>query len=136
MRTRILTTAVAGFCLGTVTPGWGQRSTGNPPITAALIALGDSIFHGKAAGGMCFACHGMNAKGVPSVGPDLTSGKWLQGDGSYASLITIIEAGVPRPKAAPGPMPPLGGSKLGPAEVRAVAAYVFSLSRAKTRAAP
>jgi mono/diheme cytochrome c family protein len=101
-----------------------------------LIAFGDSIFHGKAAGGLCFGCHGMEAKGIPGVSADLTSGKWLQGDGSYAFLIKVVEAGVPRPKVAQAPMPPMGGSKLGPAEVRAVAAYVFSLSRAKTRAAP
>ena len=71
------------------------------------------------------------AKGTPSLAPDLTSGKWLHGDGSYAFIMKIVEDGVPRPKAAAAPMLPMGGSKLGPAEVRAVAAYVFSLSHPK-----
>src|SRR5690606_16000945 len=29
-------------------------------ITPQLVALGDSIFKGQAAGGICFTCHGQN----------------------------------------------------------------------------
>ena len=133
MRTRILTTLAAGMFLGAVTPAWGQEPTDTMPITPGLIALGDSIFHGKVAGGMCFGCHGVDAKGTPGLAPDLTSGKWLQGDGSYPFVMKIVVDGVPHPKAAAAPMPPMGGAKLTPAEVRAVAAYVFSLSHPKAR---
>lgn len=131
MRTRILST-LTGMVLGAVTTGWGQQPADTMPITPGLVALGDSIFHGKAAGGLCFGCHGADGKGTPGLAPDLTSGKWLHGDGSLASIIKTVEAGVPHPKTAPAPMPPMGGSKLGPAELRAVAAYVFSLSHPKT----
>jgi mono/diheme cytochrome c family protein len=103
-------------------------------ITPGLIALGDSVFHGKVAGGMCFGCHGVDGKGTPGLAPDLTSGKWLHGDGSYGYIIRIVQVGVPKPKVAAAPMPPMGGSKLGLAEVRAVAAYVFSLSHPKAPA--
>lgn len=130
MRTRILTT-LAGMVLGAVTTGWGQQPADTMAITPGLIALGDSIFHGKVAGGMCFGCHGVDAKGTPGLASDLTSGKWLHGDGSYDFIMKIVETGVPRPKKAAAPMPPMGGAKLGPAEVRAVAAYVFSLSHPK-----
>ena len=39
-------------------------------VTPAVIAQGDSIFHGK---GNCYACHGTNAQGA--VGPNLDNVK-------------------------------------------------------------
>jgi len=134
MHARILTTLVAGMFLGAVAPAWGQQPTDTMQITPGLIALGDSIFHGKVAGGMCFGCHGVDGKGTPGLAPDLTGGKWLHGDGSYAFIMQTVEVGVPKPKVAAAPMPPMGGAKLTPAEVRAVAAYVFSLSHPKAPA--
>jgi len=97
-------------------------------ITKQMVALGDSIFHGKAANGICFSCHGADAKGTqlaPSLGPH----KWLTGDGSYAFLVKRITEGVPTPVAPyVTSMPPMGGSQLTPAQVNAVAAYIYSLS--------
>jgi mono/diheme cytochrome c family protein len=133
MRTRILTTLLAGMFMGMVTPGWGQQPTGTAPITPAMIARGDSVFHGKVAGGLCFGCHGMDGKGVAGVAPDLTTGKWLHGDGSYGFIMTTVELGVPKPKLSAAPMPPMGGAQLGPAEIRAVAAYVYSLTHPAAR---
>jgi glucose/arabinose dehydrogenase/mono/diheme cytochrome c family protein len=100
------------------------RSAG---ITPAMIALGDSIYHGLAAGGTCAGCHGTDAKGTP-LAPDLTANKWLWGDGSYASIVKTIRQGVPTPKEHTGVMPPMGGAQLTPAQLAAVGAYVFSLS--------
>lgn len=96
---------------------------------AGLIASGDSIFHGQAASGTCYACHGQDAKGS-AVGPDLTDAEWLHSDGSLAAITKTIQDGVPTPKKAPAPMPPMGGASLSPKQVRAVAAYVHSLSKA------
>jgi glucose/arabinose dehydrogenase/mono/diheme cytochrome c family protein len=96
-------------------------------ITPAMVALGDSIYSGKVAGGTCAACHGADAKGS-SLAPDLTSKKYLWGDGSYASILGIIRQGVPKPKQHAEPMPPLGGAQLSQAQLAAVAAYVWSLS--------
>lgn len=95
--------------------------------TAGLSALGDSIFHGKAANGLCFTCHLANGRGLKGVAPDLTDPKWLHGDGSIESIMTIVEKGVPKPKESPVPMPPWGGSKLSPTQLLAVATYVRSL---------
>ena len=97
-------------------------------VTPAAIALGDSVFHGKAGGGMCFSCHGANAKGTPGIAPNLTDNKWLHGDGSYAFIVGLVEKGVPKPKEAVAPMLPRGGANLSHAHLRAVAAYVYSLS--------
>ncbi|HUR95902.1 MAG TPA: c-type cytochrome [Gemmatimonadales bacterium] len=91
------------------------------------VALGDSIFHGQVGGGTCTACHGQDAKGT-AVAPDLTDQQWLNGDGSYAFIVKTITNGVPQPKQHPAPMPPKGGSAIDDQQVKAVAAYVFSLS--------
>ena len=96
-------------------------------MTPQMVALGDSIFHGRAAGGTCQTCHGPDAKGTP-LAPNLTDSQWLHGDGSFQFLVTTITNGVPQPKQHPGPMPPMGGAQLTPDQVRAVAAYVYSLS--------
>ena len=103
-------------------------TTGGGGGDAALIALGDSIFHGQAAGGTCYACHGQDAKGS-AVGPNLTDAEWLHSDGSLAAITKTIQTGVPTPKKAPAPMPPMGGASLSPDQVRAAAAYVHSLSK-------
>jgi mono/diheme cytochrome c family protein len=97
------------------------------PTSPALIALGDSIFHGQVAGGTCTACHGQDAKGT-AVAPDLTDNQWLNGDGSYQFIVHTVHTGVPQPKQHPAPMPPMGGATLTDAQVNAVAAYVYSLS--------
>ena len=96
-------------------------------ITPKMVALGDSIYHGQAAGGTCAGCHGDNAKGTP-LAPDLTANKWLWGDGSYNSIVKTIREGVASPKQHTGVMPPMGGAQLTPAQVAAVGAYVFALS--------
>jgi mono/diheme cytochrome c family protein len=100
-------------------------------ITPEMIALGDAIFHGKAAGGLCFSCHGLDAKGVRGLAPNLTDGTWLHGDGSYAFIISTVERGVPKPKEAIAPMLPKGGARLSVDQVRAVAAYVYSVSHVR-----
>jgi mono/diheme cytochrome c family protein len=96
-----------------------------------MIALGDSVFHGRAGGGTCAVCHGQDAKGTAGLAPDLTDAKWLNGDGSYGFIVGLVKTGVPNPKESPAPMPPMGGVTLTPEQVRAVAAYVYSLSHPK-----
>jgi mono/diheme cytochrome c family protein len=104
-------------------PSAGGTSAGPTP---KQIAQGDSIFHGLVAGGTCTACHGQDAKGT-AVAPDLTDQQWLNGDGSYAFIVKTVTTGVPQPKQHPAPMPPKGGAQLTDDQVKAVAAYVYSL---------
>ena len=66
--------------------------------------------------------------GEGSLGPDLTDAEWLHSDGSLPAITKTIQTGVPTPKKAPAPMPPMGGAALSPEQVRTVAAYVHSLS--------
>ena len=97
-----------------------------PGATAAQLALGDSIFHGQVANATCAGCHGSDGKGSP-IGADLTAGTWLWSDGSVAGLSKTISEGVAKPKAHGGAMPPMGGTPLKPAELKAVSVYVWGL---------
>jgi mono/diheme cytochrome c family protein len=92
-------------------------------VTAAMIQEGNQIFHGP---GNCFTCHGPDAKGT-TLAPDLTMTPhlWVT---DYPSYVKLIIAGVPTPKKHPAPMPPKGGSMITDDQVKAVAAYEWSLS--------
>jgi cbb3-type cytochrome c oxidase subunit III len=96
-------------------------------VTKDMVAKGKTVFGGA---GLCLACHGVDAKG--GIGPNLTDQTWLHGDGSYDTLVTLITTGVQPKDAKTGQMmPPKGGSAISEADVRAVAAYVWSLSHKK-----
>jgi mono/diheme cytochrome c family protein len=95
------------------------------------VALGARIFHGQAEGGTCSGCHGENGKGSP-VGSDLTSGKWLWGNGSVQAIKQTIAHGVQKPKNHTGAMPPNGGVALSQADLAAVADYVWAIGHQKT----
>jgi glucose/arabinose dehydrogenase/cytochrome c5 len=96
--------------------------------TAAMVARGDRLYHGNT----CVGCHGSNAEGTP-LGPDLTKGKWLWGDGSLAAISRTITEGVANPKEHTGVMPPMGGAQLSPSEVSALAAYIEALNQRAER---
>jgi glucose/arabinose dehydrogenase/mono/diheme cytochrome c family protein len=99
-----------------------------PGVTPAMIAEGDSVYHGQLAGGTCAGCHGATAKGTP-LAPDLTDRKWIWSNGSLAAITKTIRQGVAAPKEHTGVMPPMGGAQLTSAQLAAVSAYVYSLSR-------
>lgn len=95
-------------------------------VTAAMIEEGKGLFAGA---GICAACHGVEAKGLPNLGADLTDSEWLHSDGSYEAIEETITAGVTAEESSSGvPMPPKGGANLSEDQVEAVAAYVWSLS--------
>ncbi|PYU15350.1 MAG: glucose dehydrogenase [Acidobacteria bacterium] len=97
-----------------------------PGATAEMVALGEGVYRGQAGGAACTGCHGDSGQGTP-LGPALTGKKWLWSDGSYAGIKKTITEGVLQPKKYRSPMPPKGGAQLTPAQVSAVAAYVWSL---------
>ena len=96
--------------------------------TRAMLLLGERIYHGQVGGAGCTGCHGANGTGTP-LGPNLTSSRWLWGDGSYAAIAKTITQGVPQPRNYRSPMPPMGGAQLSADQVSAVAAYVWGLSQ-------
>jgi mono/diheme cytochrome c family protein len=118
-----------GLLLAFVAALGGRPAVAQAPaaVTPAAITLGDSLFHSK---GNCYACHGANAQGV--IGPNLTDAEWIHSDGSYDAIVKQITTGVTAEESkSKVPMPPKGGSQMTDDEVKAVAAYVYSLSHKK-----
>lgn len=98
-------------------------------VTSRMVAEGEAIFHGV---GFCYACHGEGGTGMAQLGADLTDGEWTHTDGSYQGLVERIGRGVRAEESASGvPMPPRGGGRLTDDQLRAVAAYVWALSRGR-----
>jgi mono/diheme cytochrome c family protein len=89
-----------------------------------MVAKGDALFHSSAN---CYACHGSKAEGL--VGPNLTDAEWIHSKGSYEDIVAQITKGVPKEESKSGiVMPPKGGATLSDDDVKAIAAYVHSLS--------
>jgi mono/diheme cytochrome c family protein len=100
------------------TPARGESSS-------ALIARGDAVFHGP---GNCYACHGSKGEGL--VGPNLTDSEWIHSKGTLEDIEAQINHGVTKEEAKSGiPMPPKGGATISDEDVKACAAYVYSLSQ-------
>jgi glucose/arabinose dehydrogenase/mono/diheme cytochrome c family protein len=98
-----------------------------PGATRDMVDLGGRIYHGQVGGAACTGCHGDRGQGSP-LGPDLTGKKWMWSDGSWEGIAKTIADGVFQPKQYRSPMPPMGGAQLTPDQVKAVAAYVWSIS--------
>ncbi|HET7600367.1 MAG TPA: cytochrome c [Gemmatimonadales bacterium] len=113
---------------GTVS-GLGTAQTNPEPrppgVTDSSIAWGRSLFHGSAN---CAACHGDDARGTDE-GPPLTGGLWLHGPGTYEWLVEQIKRGIPAHHTLSGkPMPMRGWANMPDQDVRAVAAYIWSIT--------
>lgn len=96
-------------------------------ITPAMIALGDSLYHGLIGATSCQACHGVDGTQA-TVAPNLVDAEWLHSDGSWEGIYKTIVSGVSTPKQFSSIMPPYGGIPMSEERTRAVAAYVYSLS--------
>jgi mono/diheme cytochrome c family protein len=71
------------------------------------------------------------------VAPPLTGGLWLNGPGTYTWLIEQITHGVPGHRTKSGlAMPMRGWSTMSDDEVRAVAAYVWAITRPRRSMQP
>lgn len=97
-------------------------------VTAEEVALGRDLFL------PCAVCHGLDGRGN-ALGPSLRDGEWIHGRGSLEEIEAVIRTGVPSPRDHPVPMVPMGGGDFDDAELRAVASYVYAISRDR-RAAP
>ncbi len=110
------------------TPATPQATPAPPSAGAApsaLIARGDEVFHGA---GNCYACHGSKGEGL--VGPNLTDAEWLHSKGTLEEIEAQIQHGVTKEESKSGiAMPPKGGSSISDEDVKACAAYVYSLSQ-------
>jgi mono/diheme cytochrome c family protein len=107
---------------------WSTAAAQETPeaVTPEAVSQGESLFKGA---GLCSACHGANAKGIPNLGADLTDDEWQHSDGTFEGILKSIVGGISSDKSSSGTvMPPNGGSALSDEQLEAVAAYVWSLS--------
>jgi mono/diheme cytochrome c family protein len=94
-------------------------------VTAAMVARGQQVFEGA---GICYTCHMQGGVGGP-LGPNLTDDQWINTDGSFDGIVNVVLNGVTQPLEHPGIMLPRGGTNISDEDVRAVSAYVWTLSR-------
>ena len=96
-------------------------------VTPEMVAQGKEIYAGV---GLCFVCHGGDGTGMPGMGADLTDDEWVQADGTFEGIVMTVAVGVDMENSTTGTvMPPKGGSSITDDQVKAVAAYVFTLSK-------
>jgi mono/diheme cytochrome c family protein len=124
---------LAALALIAPMPAAAQAATDVPSrqeLADSSLALGKRLYDGT---GNCAWCHGAAGVGT-SRGSDLTDDVWRHGDGGYLSIVEQVVHGVGHPTGGPvAPMPKRGMGNLTYPEVRAVAAYVWSLSHAVPR---
>lgn len=96
-------------------------------VTRETVERGREIYGEQ---GFCYTCHGRQGGGIAELGSNLADDAWVHVDGSLEELVSVIREGVPAEASSTGvPMPPRGGARLTAEQVRAVAAYVWVLSR-------
>lgn len=92
-------------------------------VTKEMIAEGEKLYAGE---GRCQPCHGPGGKGVTGMTASLTDTTWqFSGDGSYEKLVEVITKGLTADATGAMPMPE--GTRLAEDQVKAIAAYVWSL---------
>lgn len=126
-RARDLAAAVAAVTVVCSTLGCAERSTAElpPGVTAADVDSGRSLIGAQ----LCFTCHGTEGQGVAGIGPNLLDDEWLNTDGSFNGIASVITQGISDPVVHPGVMLPLGGDPLiTPEQVRRMAAYIYVVS--------
>jgi mono/diheme cytochrome c family protein len=102
-------------------------------VTLDRVGAGLQLFHGK---GACAPCHGELGAGTADA-PELIAGQWKLGPGTYQWLRHLTRhAGWGARSRGDDPQPMRGPTVLDSAEVDAVAAYVWSISRGRVVPAP
>jgi len=96
-------------------------------VTTAMVDQGKTIFEGA---GICTSCHGPAGEGIPNLGDNLTDDNWLHSDGTYEAIVATIMNGVTAEASTSNvPMPARAGTNITDDQVRAAAAYVWTLSK-------
>lgn len=130
--------AALGTMIATVlvipAPGLAQEAVVVPDsVTPQRVLDGSNLYNG----GSCAACHAVAGRGVGIRAPDLSDIEWLHSEGDFDGIFETIFWGVSedRMKAVvprPFEMHPRGGMNVDREQMKALAAYVWTLSRPGT----
>ncbi len=113
--------------------GSAPQEAGRPVAAAAVGKLPAGVSNEAGQQGQelylraCVMCHGENAGGTP-LGPSLTDREWLEGSGSFEEVTAVVRSGVATPKQFEVPMPARGDGTFNDEQIRAVAAYTYSIA--------
>ena len=102
-------------------------------VTPQRVLAGSNLYNG----GSCAACHAIAGRGVGVRAPDLSDIEWLHSEGDFDGIFETIFWGVSEDEMkaiAPRPfeMHPRGGMNVDREQMKALAAYVWTLSRPET----
>ena len=131
MKNRTFTMLLLGLILAAILLAACGPST-PPPPTATPTSAGDIANGQQKFGSTCASCHGTDAKGMPSLGKDLTVSEFVK-DKSDAEMVAFLLVG--RPASDPlntvgVDMPPKGGNPaLTEKDLLDIVGYVRSLQQ-------
>jgi mono/diheme cytochrome c family protein len=104
-------------------PAMGEAAANLPPgVTPQMVSQGQQLYTT-----ICVACHGPAGTGGP-LGPALNDQNWIHITGEFEEIVHITRVGVAQPREYPAPMPPMGGGNFNDDQLRAISAYVYSIS--------
>lgn len=105
-----------------------QEVIAPPGVTTESVRAGFELYHVK---GACDDCHGELGLGTPD-GPPLVTGQWKLGPGTIEWLVHMARhAGWGSTSRDGDVLPMRGPTVLDSAEIRAVASYVWTISRGR-----
>jgi mono/diheme cytochrome c family protein len=136
MRPRPWTTALLVVALlSTVSTAQAQPQAVAVPdsVTPERVLAGSELYNG----GSCVACHTVGGRGVGRRAPDLSDIEWLHSEGDFDGIFQTIFWGVSedRMKAMtprPFEMHPRGGMTIDREQMKALAAYVWTVAHPET----
>src|SRR5690606_36033392 len=114
---------------GGIAAGVAAVETLPPGVSAGQVEQGRELFV------TCAVCHGLDAGGT-QLGPSLRDAEWIHITGTLDEIEGVIRSGVPSPRTYPVPMAEMGGAGLDDEQLRAVASYVYAISRAAPASSP
>jgi cytochrome c oxidase cbb3-type subunit 3 len=91
-----------------------EESLAKAMANTALMADAESVFKNR-----CVQCHGPNGQGV--IGPNLTDGYWIHGQGKLMDIYSVVNQGVANKGM------PAWGRQLPEIEIAKLAAYIGTL---------
>ena len=128
MRASFRIACVTGLAAVLLTAACGPAAPAATPTPSGPV--GDPAKGALAFAGTCVSCHGPDAKGLPSLGKDLTTSEFAIGL-SDAELIAFIKTGRPTSDALNTTgvdMPPKGGNPaLSDQDLADIVAYLRTL---------
>ncbi|HUP00561.1 MAG TPA: c-type cytochrome [Gemmatimonadota bacterium] len=135
MRWTVVLAAFVPCFLVTAGPAIAQEEPEGVPdsVTPARVLAGSNLYNG----GSCVACHAVAGRGSGTRAPDLADVEWLHSAGDFDGIFQTIFWGVPKDRVkamAPRPfeMHPRGGMNVDREQMKALAAYVWTMSRPST----